>query len=354
MQTESQEKASIDDQLMVRDGQLNGQSRKHNNNHHVVPLGILIALSTIYLMIAGLQINYNYYFKSGVEAVKISKLIDDSRQENVFLHFDKNNFEQPLCMIIDVFTMKVTNESVSEPPNKRQKIMKSTKRFEYGPTGIGGKQSKTLRAAEGNRKKDVSKKPNTAEPIIYLFALVFIYLLLKAASDINQHYKSNKGDKRLRRCSLQSYAQKDQRNHQDRRASKVAPMLSRHITFTEARSVSLDRYRYNNAGALHKMRKQITIGDHSRSYQGAGNLNLGNPIISSPEPRSSRRLSVPISINYQTVNVSPIVHPELARRGSVISLGSSADLNIVTGTNTLPLTAIAPDTKRRVRMINRH
>lgn len=42
-----------------------------------------------------------------------------------------------------------------------------------------------------NNKKEINlnKKNSTAEPIIYLFALVFIYLLLKAASDINQHYK---------------------------------------------------------------------------------------------------------------------------------------------------------------------
>ncbi|KAL7738304.1 hypothetical protein ACLKA6_006632 [Drosophila palustris] len=294
MQTESQEKTAIKDldELKLRDGQLNGQSKKHNNNHHVVPLGILIVLSTIYLMIAGLQINYNYYFKSGVEAVKISEVNNDSHEENVFLHLERNHVEQPLCRKIEIFKMKEANETneISQPPNKRQRLIKSSKKIEHGSTevGTGGKQSKAL-----NRKKDITKKPNTAEPIIYLFALVFIYLLLKAASDINQHYKSNKGDKRLRRCSLQSYAQKDQRNaHQDRRASK--------------------------------------------------------------EPRTSRRLSVPISINYQTVNMSPIVHPELGRRGSVLSLGSTSDMNLVTGTNPLPLTAINPDTKRRVRMINRH
>ncbi|KAM8713539.1 hypothetical protein ACLKA7_013803 [Drosophila subpalustris] len=338
MQTESQEKTPIKDldELKLWDGQLSGQSKKHNNNHHVVPLGILIVLSTIYLMIAGLQINYNYYFKSRVEAVKISEVNNDSHEENVFLHLERNHVEQPLCRKIEIFKMKEANETneISQPPTKRQRPIKSTNKIEHGSTevGTGGKQSRAL-----NRKKDITKKPNTAEPIIYLFALVFIYLLLKAASDINQHYKSNKGDKRLRRCSLQSYAQKDQRNaHQDRRASKVAPLPSRHNIFTEVRSVSLDRCRRN----------QITIADHSRTYPTPGNLHL--------EPRSSRRLSVPISINYQTVNMSPIVHPELGRRGSVLSLGSTSDMNLVTGTNPLPLTAINPDTKRRVRMINRH
>lgn len=53
--------------------------------------------------------------------------------------------------------------------------------------GTGIRQSKN---GKPDKKKDIPKKPNTAEPIIYLFALVFIYLLLKAASDINQHYKT--------------------------------------------------------------------------------------------------------------------------------------------------------------------
>lgn len=67
------------------------------------------------------------------------------------------------------------------------------------------------------------------------------------------------------------------------------------------------------------------------------------------DPRMSRRLSVPITINYQTVNIAPAL-PELARRGSVIN---NADTNIL-GMSTLPLAAQPIDTKRRVRMINRH
>lgn len=67
------------------------------------------------------------------------------------------------------------------------------------------------------------------------------------------------------------------------------------------------------------------------------------------DPRMSRRLSVPITINYQTVNIAS-AQPELARRGSVIN---NADTNIL-GMSALPLAAQPIDAKRRVRMINRH
>ncbi|KAH8300166.1 hypothetical protein KR044_011055, partial [Drosophila immigrans] len=184
-----------------------------SNNHHVVPLGILVVLSTIYLMIAGVQINYDYYFKSGVDAVEISNQNDDSQEPNAFPLEEKKLADQPMCRMIEIFTIQ---EHISRRSTNKQKlkIMKNG-----NSVAIASRSSKTSAL---NRKKEVAKKSNTAEPIIYLFALVFIYLLLKAASDINQHYKSqNKGDKRLRRCSLQSYAQKDQRAaHLDRRASK--------------------------------------------------------------------------------------------------------------------------------------
>ncbi|KAH8416067.1 hypothetical protein KR222_007459, partial [Zaprionus bogoriensis] len=178
-----------------------------SNNHHVVPLGILVVLATVYLMIAGLQINYNYYFRPGVDAVPLSKPNNDSQQRNIYLRNEIDGRQQPFCKKSEVFTINYAN-GASDSPIKKPTANRN-----------GQRQSKTTRA---ERKKEIAKKPNTAEPIIYLFALVFIYLLLKAASDINQHYKTqNKGDKRLRRCSLQSYAQKDQRSaHQDRRASK--------------------------------------------------------------------------------------------------------------------------------------
>ncbi|EDW09636.2 uncharacterized protein LOC6579828 isoform X1 [Drosophila mojavensis] len=303
-----------------------------NNNHHVVPIGIIIVLCTVYLMIAGVQNNYNYYLKPGVAAVKLNQQNANDQLHHLLANGKE---EQPVCREVEVFNKEeFTLKEVKQ--SKRQQLV-NIKRHKQQIKSIKstGRQSKS----ELQRKKD--KKPNTAEPIIYLFALVFIYLLLKAASDINQHYKTqSKGDKRLRRCSLQSYAQKEQRhNHQDRRASKdVLPLQTRHNIFIEGRSISLDRYKAKEQTARDLVKRTYpskpihpAIGKHL-----PGDVHL--------EPRMSRRLSVPVSINYQMVQVSPLVNPELVRRGSMAEM-------------ILPATAPSvqtPDSKRRVRMINRH
>lgn len=156
-----------------------------NNNHHVVPIGIIIVLCTVYLMIAGVQNNYNYYLKPGVAALKLNQEnANDQFHHLLAIEKDIVPEEQPVCREIEVFSkeeftlkdVKVSKGQQLATIKRRKQQMKSIK--------SSGKQSKS----ELQRKKD--KKPNTAEPIIYLFALVFIYLLLKAASDINQHYKT--------------------------------------------------------------------------------------------------------------------------------------------------------------------
>lgn len=153
-----------------------------NNNHHVVPIGIIIVLCTVYLMIAGLQNNYNYYLKPGVAALKLNQQNANDQLQHL-LAIEKGE-QQPVCREVEVFNKEeFTLKEVKE--SKGQQLV-NIKRHKQQIKSIksSGKQSKT----ELQRKKD--KKPNTAEPIIYLFALVFIYLLLKAASDINQHYKT--------------------------------------------------------------------------------------------------------------------------------------------------------------------
>lgn len=180
MQTEQEDKACVEDKPKARAGR---PSRNKSNNHHVVPLGILVVLATFYLMIAGLQINYDYYFRTGVDAVEILKTDDDSQENNIHIQneMDVEQQSQPLCRKIEVFTIKMVSglNGISKIKPKANSSGLSI--------GAAIRQSKI---GKSDKKKDISKKPNTAEPIIYLFALVFIYLLLKAASDINQHYKT--------------------------------------------------------------------------------------------------------------------------------------------------------------------
>ncbi|XP_046866254.1 uncharacterized protein LOC6637916 isoform X3 [Drosophila willistoni] len=298
-----------------------------NNNHHVVPLGILIVLCTIYLTAAGLQRNYIYYVKTGVAA---SNLPPSTENESQLESQDK-----PTCPKLQIF-----QKDISKPYNG-DNLKTSAKTFSPLKSLKRNKNSKNGKHLE-TKKKDSTKKSNTAEPIIYLFALVFIYLLLKAASDINQHYKSqNKGDKRLRRCSLQSYAQA---HKQDRRASKVpddSPLLQRRqAILREARSISVDRYKYTIAAEVATGRHQPMVPLYwpIAALAGGGGGGGGD----APTPMN-RRSSVPININPYSA--------QLVKRGSVISLSSLAPLPLGpdTANPTLP-----DSSKRRVRMINRH
>ncbi|XP_026834140.1 uncharacterized protein LOC6540590 isoform X2 [Drosophila erecta] len=327
---------------------------KATNNHHVVPLGILVVLCTVYLMVAGMQRHYRYYFKPGVAAFDLHHFQAADVQPEAMAEELDASAPDASCQKLDVFGKESDRIPAAQPVSRRSQG-KPTRKTKNG-TGNGvSKQPRLTKSPEGHKKKEASKKSNTAEPIIYLFALVFIYLLLKAASDINQHYKSNKGDKRLRRCSLQSYAQI---HKQDRRSSKVeeSPIFRRKHIISEERSVSVDRYKYtlNDEGGFTKSAPRVQEY-HFRvvsplagrpSHQHPVRLGSGETRI---EPRLNRRSSVPISINYQTVHISSAHPPEMARRGSVISL---TGLPEVSGMPNMP--SGTADPKRRVRMINRH
>ncbi|XP_022225881.2 uncharacterized protein LOC111076388 isoform X2 [Drosophila obscura] len=335
-----------------------GPGKGDTNNHHVVPLGILMVLCTVYLVAVGAQ---RYYFEPGVAALDLYSS-DVSLDEGYPETIEDMPVNYLRCAKLEIFGKETAQDSDSTPSgNQMAKPPQSRagKRTRNGPAGGGAsKRPRGGKAVESNRKKqEQPKKSNTAEPIIYLFALVFIYLLLKAASDINQHYKSNKGDKRLRRCSLQSYAQI---HKQDRRASKVleeSPIFRRrHILLGEVRASSVDRYKYTlNEEGTHTVCTPRTLYHQHRApaasplaYRPAGDRDSA----ARTETRQNRRSSVPISIDYQTVHVSNIspYTSELARRGSVISLTGPNQPNVdpnAVSSGTL-------DPKRRVRMINRH
>ncbi|KAM7345678.1 uncharacterized protein ACRADG_011864 [Cochliomyia hominivorax] len=266
------------------------------------------------------------------------------------------------------------------------------------------KHNKSSKAKYQNKQKkelNLNKKNSTAEPIIYLFALVFIYLLLKAASDINQHYKSqNKSDKRLRRCSLQSYAQA---HRPDRRASKELALKQKQQlklqqqqqqqqrlkTFYRSTSQDQPNYSHNQhtfqsqhlmETSAENCEPQILSASNSPvrskfSYsnnwqllrqhtatQSVDNSDILNPTRGCNSEISStmmaRRCSVPAALSYQrhkfTPSVSPLSFVSDHVNNSNVSLSRRSSI-----TSPLPLTmesidSLIPETKRRVRMINRH
>ncbi|KAH8254130.1 hypothetical protein KR032_008582 [Drosophila birchii] len=133
-----------------------------------------------------------------------------------------------------------------------------------------------------------------------------------------------------------------------------SPIFRRRHILSEVRSVSVDRYKYTSLNEdyhHHRIasplatRPSIHYQHHHHHHQQQQLPFRPNPGDARFEPRMNRRSSVPISINYQTVHVSS-PPPELARRGSVISLTDVSAMAMPSGT--------AVDPKRRVRMINRH
>ncbi|CAD7012941.1 unnamed protein product [Ceratitis capitata] len=224
---------------------------KNNNIRCVVPVGVSIVLFTLYLATTAVHSNYGNHGNSEEWKDKeIGRAAAESETQealNRIKILEKLLEFKDLCTELEVFTkdLRWVNEIIEKDQYTEVEaecedmIKESMEASGCGESNDGEIERSELidhekgnivveedtgnnhSTTNNNGKKEqlkTAKKANTAEPIIYVFALVFIYLLLKAASDINQHYKSqNKGDKRLRRCSLQSYAQT---HKQDRRASK--------------------------------------------------------------------------------------------------------------------------------------
>ncbi|TMW52233.1 hypothetical protein DOY81_002700 [Sarcophaga bullata] len=272
------------------------------------------------------------------------------------------------------------------------------------------KSSKAKYNKNNNNKKEINlnKKNSTAEPIIYLFALVFIYLLLKAASDINQHYKyQNKNDKRLRRCSLQSYAQT---HRPDRRASKELALKQKQQQQQQQRLKSLSRtpsqdqqyHHHQHHAQVHQQPKQHLMAtllqktEQLQQQQQQQQQQQHQHITSSPvRPKKlyssnwqllrqhtntqsldnsdlltntiggmknqefssslmARRCSVPVAaLNYQRQIISS--HSPLSTVSDHHHHHSvSGSLSRRTSLAMDPNESFLPETKRRVRMINRH
>uniref|UniRef100_A0A1A9WR11 Uncharacterized protein n=1 Tax=Glossina brevipalpis TaxID=37001 RepID=A0A1A9WR11_9MUSC len=214
------------------------------NNRHVVPVGVIVVLMTLYLTTS---IAMQQHFVSCSDqpsthpfSKKIwSDLENDLKKQNQNGNKQNNILARLLeyehiCKDLEIFTQKfkttrnAKKRTLSENEDLENvdkdecvEIKKSNSATNKRRTvGSANKSTKSKISSNIKKRNENKNKNSTAEPIIYMFALVFIYLLLKAASDINQHYKTqNKGDKRLRRCSLQSYAQ-SRRSTADRRASK--------------------------------------------------------------------------------------------------------------------------------------
>ncbi|XP_013118055.1 uncharacterized protein LOC106095358 isoform X2 [Stomoxys calcitrans] len=353
-----------------KNGQLSnatGEDEQSYNNHHIVPIGLLIVFATIYLGMSSLPRCFvNCAEKNILRTTQTYPHPENIKgAQNVL---DRLLEYKDICKDLAIFTKDInkTQHEENKTVSQKQSLLdfaESSGDTVDGGSGRGDKCSKAYTKVNKFTKTD--KKD--AEPIIYLFALVFIYLLLKAASDINQHYKSeNKNDKRfLRRCSLQSYAQ----THRDRRASKEQKRTVASSSSSRRDTGAEQQYYYHNL-EMSSSQKTPTpppppLSPLPGSGSGSGNhnwqllrqrmtLSLDNSNSLSPltKPELSvmmqrRRCSVPASTFHQqrhnSKNPLGLLSDSLERRTSItMPLVDSVDM-------------LGPETtKRRVRMINRH
>ncbi|XP_067627153.1 uncharacterized protein [Eurosta solidaginis] len=291
--------------------------KANSNSVLVVPIGILFVLASLYLAASAFQSNFANNKDQKDHVIQDENLLKQKEQpqgqeavERIKI-LEKLLEYKDLCTELEIFTkdLRLLNELIKkkdlskyylpgivEVGEDRRCIVDHEERTESSSHTVNKayprnklshrnvqrrinkatsmknnkiKNDNSKNFSDGNNKKSdqtTSKKSNTAEPIIYLFALVFIYLLLKAASDINQHYKlQNKGDKRLRRCSLQSYAQI---HKQDRRASKGSPKRKHNNkVLMNIRSKSVDRSNetiVKKSKILGDLRKYISLDEPNR------------------------------------------------------------------------------------------
>ncbi|XP_005191746.4 uncharacterized protein LOC101892249 isoform X2 [Musca domestica] len=378
---------------------------ENNNQQHIVPIGLLIVLLTIYLGLSGVQ----SCFANSSQNEDILKSLPNLMYNQVEINERQLILERfleykDICRDLEIFTKEI-NRTKPKVPNKSAEIRKkeTTLKTEYRDYSGSGSGSRAVADGSGDEcattksytknarhhdKKDlnINKKNSSAEPIIYLFALVFIYLLLKAASDINQHYKSeNKNDKRfMRRCSLQSYAQA----HRDRRSSKELALKTKQQQQHQRTLASLQRSIIAEQQKPKPQQQQHFYHHHHHHIETSSvQRTPSTPPTLSPAPRSSHgnwqllRQHMTLSVDNSDLIVTPLTKPEFSsmmkrRRCSVPvalnyhrqttknssnpnPLGTLTDPLIRRTSITMPLDSLDPlaasdGTKRRVRMINRH
>ncbi|XP_055904332.1 uncharacterized protein LOC129940112 [Eupeodes corollae] len=338
-------------------------------NKFVTCVAILLVVVTLYFTTNALKRNYDKNIQLKLEETnrlrhyeKEQQQLQQQQQEEDLLRLQlkeetekeikrqadisaKLKEHQDCCYDLQIFTAEILAKDQSIQQIITENIDKSNE-------NLLKQLKKTYRKKDLN-KTPPPKKGTSTEPIIYLFVLVLLYLLLKAASDITQHYKEqSKGDKRNnRRCSLQVYAQMKS----DRRPSKENRLLS-----MNSRSKSVDRPILQRSKRIYPKLRSYTSVDERNSCSNSTTTLLPSPTSDSPilenvinpasnlivtnvtnrpktllisEIPSSRRCSVP------AVSLQHLGH--LSRRRDSLGIFAEED-------------PLGLEIKKRHRMIQRH
>lgn len=218
----------VEEILNARNIPERAENEGNNNHQRIVPVGVLFCLVTLYLGMSGIHKCFVDCSEELVIKTRSNLQFENLKDTQIL---DRLLEYKDICKDLEVFTKDInkTIERKNERGKKKKhpdveteknssgsgsgegsgsgdctntyskknqfKKLKNKFSIKLPTNGKNGfhKYNKSTKVKYGkNDKKDLhlNKKNSTAEPIIYLFALIFIYLLLKAASDINQHYKS--------------------------------------------------------------------------------------------------------------------------------------------------------------------
>lgn len=186
------------------------EERNPNNRHILPPIGVAIVLMTLYLAVQQHFVSCSYQPNTNLPSENIWFDLENDLKSQQQNGNNQNSIlarlleYEHICKDLEIFTKKLKSTRLAKKPaspdNERVDNIEKNECVETKkPSAATNKRRPIVPANKSikykfpvNTKKrhENKNKNSTAEPIIYMFALVFIYLLLKAASDINQHYKT--------------------------------------------------------------------------------------------------------------------------------------------------------------------
>lgn len=360
----------------------NEYCKKTSYNPHILPLSILVLLFCLYF---GLSYVHDSYMaetstsssvpvnEEPIEYLNETLIAEKKAQEEQLRQeviLNKLLEHEDVCYDMAIFTEHYPAfippenfEDDSLQLDSDEASVELSKQSLYNEHYTKGNGQNSGKEAVDKTSKSNSK----AEPIIYILALAFICLLIRAFSDINDHYKAKKKNYRTRRYSLQSYAQA---HKQDRRSSKdnqknhhqKQQCLDKHSMSVDQFGNKLTKEQLKRKSELLKdLRKYASFEEQKNINNSLESINIQNQLLDFEELKTKEHLGhrapgTSTSSSSSSRRCSLNIHRAdvVSRRRSIASgIGATMGVSINSlGIGIEPSNDTEP--KKRVRMLNRH